>query len=237
VREPGNARLVGGVWLPDTEEHFEEMMLRNKRMRVVDGKHTYQYHKIEAAMRFQPIDRRRVCLDIGAHVGLWAMWLTKWFDVVHSFEPVPWFANIYPYNVNMEKARLYPVALGDRADEVSISVPEDMTGNSHIAIPGRVPDRRDGHGDVRQCDSVSMIPLDSLEFADVDFIKIDVEGYELQVVQGAVETIKRWSPNIVIEQKGNEQAYGQPRDAACSFLRGLGMRDLQVISGDHIMGW
>ena len=235
---PPRAALHGGVWLPEGEEHFADMMLRNKkRMRVINGKHTYQYHKLEAAMELQPKDRRSVCIDIGAHVGLWAMWLTDFFDKVIAFEPVPQFATIFPYNVDMTKVELHEIALGDSFGEVTISIPVDMTGNSHIAIPGKSPDRRDGHGPVDQVKGVSLQPLDSMEFGAVDFIKIDVEGYELPVVRGAEKTIRKFRPNIVIEQKGNDTSYGDKRGAAVEFLQSLGMRSMKCISGDHIMGW
>lgn len=238
MTRPEDAKLVGGVWLPASEEHFVEMMLHNKkRMRIVDGKHTYQYHKIERAMELQPADRRRICLDVGAHVGLWAMWLVKWFDHVHSFEPVPRFADIYPHNVHMNRASLHRFALGEREGEVAISIPLDMTGNSHVAIPDRNPDRRDGHGPIDQVFGVSLKALDSLGLRDVDFIKIDVEGYELPVVKGAAETIRSWRPNIVVEQKGNGRYYGDAPKAAVVFLESLGMRTLEVISGDYILGW
>ena len=235
---PEGAKLVGGVWLPATEEHFVEMMgPEAKRHRVVDGRWTYQYHKIERAMAAQPEGRRRVCLDIGAHVGLWAMWLVKVFWRVHSFEPVPGFADIYPHNVDMARTRLHRVALGERRGEVTISIPLDMTGNAHVAIPGRDPDRRDGHGEVAQVSGVPMVTLDSLGFDKVDFIKIDVEGYELPVVMGGRRTIEACRPNIVIEQKGNDRFYGDPPRAALAFLEGLGMKRLDVWSGDHLLGW
>lgn len=238
MHEPPNAKLVGGVWLPAGETHFAEMMLNNpKRMRVIDGKHTYQYHKIEAALRHQPPSRRGICLDIGAHVGLWAMWLTRAFEQVHSFEPVPAFADIYPFNVDMAASTLHRFALGREEGTVSISVPEDMTGNSHIAIPGKAPDRRDGTGPVDTWHGVPMRSLDSFGFEGVDFIKIDVEGYELPVIEGGRETIQRCKPNMVVEQKGNEVSYGEPRDAAVKLLQSWGMKPLQVISGDWIMGW
>jgi FkbM family methyltransferase len=235
---PARARLVGGVWLPETEAHFEEMMLRNpKRTRVVEGRHTYQFHKLEAALAQQPAERRRVALDIGAHVGLWAMWLVKHFDQLHAFEPLPWFADIFPHNVPMRTVELHRLALGRETGTVTLSVPLDMTGNTHVAIPGKEPDRRDGHGPVEQYLGVPMTTLDSFAFPVVDFIKIDVEGYELPVVEGARETIRRCRPNIVVEQKGNDQPYGEARNAALAYLTGLGMKPITVISGDHILGW
>ncbi len=64
-----NAKLVGGVWMPATERHFVEMMRPGaKRHAIRDGKWTYQTHKLDTAMRY--VENRRVCIDIGAHVGL-----------------------------------------------------------------------------------------------------------------------------------------------------------------------
>ena len=203
-----------------------------------DGKRTYQYHKLEAALAHQPPERRRVALDIGAHVGLWAMWLTRDYALVRSFEPVPAFAEIYPFNVDMTRARLHRVALGKEARSVSITVPLDQTGNAHVSVAGRHPGTRYGNREeIDLWHAVPMRTLDSFGFEEVDFIKIDVEGFERQVIEGGERTIRTWRPNIVVEQKGNEAAYGEPRDAALARLKSWGLKPLQVLSGDWIMGW
>ena len=237
MHAPPRAKRVAGVWLPEGERHFEDMILNHSKVGVVDGKGTYQVHKLRAALRHQPPWRRRVCLDVGAHVGLWAMWLVREFDHVHSFEPVPLHADIYPFNVDAANATLHRAALGREAGTVSITVPLDQTGNAHIAIEGRHPGTRHGGDDTDTWHGVPMAALDSFGFADVDLIKIDVEGTERAVIEGGRETILRCRPNVVIEQKGNEAAYGEPRDAAVRTLRALGMEPLEVISGDWILGW
>ncbi len=237
TKAPRRAKLVGGVWLPDNEDHFADWMLHSKRARRVDGKATYQYHKLEAALRHQPAERRRVCLDIGAHVGLWAMWLVREFERIHAFEPVPPFAEIFPHNLGMANVSLHKVALGERQDTVAITVPDGQTGGAHVSIEGRHPGNKYARDSESVYRDISMRTLDSFALDKVDFIKIDVEGYELQVIRGGERTIKAWRPNIVIEQKGNEAAYGQRRDAAADLLRAWGMRDLEVLSGDHIMTW
>jgi hypothetical protein len=97
-----------------------------------------------------------------------------------------------------------------------------MTGNTHVHGEGDIP----------------LKTLDSFGFEEVDFIKIDVEGYELSVVKGAKETLLREKPFMVIEQKGNDQKFfGGQRHEASNWLKSLGMRDIKVVSGDHIMGW
>ncbi len=234
---PPRAKLVGGVWLPDNEDHFADWMRHSKHARRVAGKLTYQYHKLEAALAHLPPGRRRICVDVGAHVGLWSMWLTSAFDRVHAFEPAPPFADIFPWNVAGGNVTLHRTALGDRDDTVEITVPHGQTGGAHVSIAGRHPGNKYAHGATSVYCGLPMRTLDSFGLDSVDFIKIDVEGTERHVIEGASRTIKTCRPLIVIEQKGNEVAYGHVRDEAAALLAAWGMRDLEVLSGDHIMDW
>ncbi len=229
------AKLVGGVWLPETEKHFVEMMgPQSKRHEVVDGKWTYQRHKLTAAMESQ-IERRR-CIDVGAHVGLWSMWLVKYFHRVEAFEPVPDHARLFPHNVDMTKVTLHREALGAAAGVVTIETAADETGSAHIAVNGG-GDKRQGHANLLSYNNIELRTLDSYEFENVDFIKIDVEGTELDVVKGARETLLRCRPNLVVEQKGNERFYGHGKNAAVAYLHKLGFVTKKIISGDHLMAW
>lgn len=220
---PG-AKKVGGVWLPETEKHFVEMMLHNsKNHREVDGKLTYQYRKLEAAMKRIPAERRRRCLDVGAHVGLWAMWLVREFAWVECFEPIEAFSSILPHNMSADNYTLHKLALGDQEGSVSFMVTPHNTGNSHVV---------EGEGDI------PVRTIDSFEFCEVDFIKIDVEGFELKVVQGAKETLLRERPFMVLEQKGNDVALmGGKRNEALEWCRGLGMKPLYEIGDDWFLSW
>ncbi|MFQ6016779.1 MAG: FkbM family methyltransferase [Kiloniellaceae bacterium] len=235
MNHPPRAKLTGGVWLPEMEEHFVDWMHNSKRARTVEGKLTYQYHKLEAAMRHQPKQRRRVCLDIGAHVGLWAMWLQRYFEHVHAFEPVPLFADIFPYNVTVENCTLHRAALGNAEGEVEVTVPNGQTGGAHVSLDGDHPGNKYATEGKEVFCGLPMRTLDSFDLGNVDFIKIDVEGYELQVIRGGEATIRRWRPHFVIEQKGNDTAYGHPKDAAADLLKSWGWRDILVLAGDHIM--
>lgn len=229
---------VHGVWLPDGETHMLEVMLGDKR-RDVDGKPTYQYKKLARALGFIPPERRRTCIDIGAHVGTWSMHLVREFAELHAFEPVAAHRDCYRQNVGLPSGWLGPCldardegrqvylhdcALGDKEDCVAMKETGWSTGSAHVWGKGDIP----------------MRTLDSFGFVDVDFIKIDVEGLELAVVKGAEETIRVNRPWMVVEQKGREvKTYGAPaRDAAVQWLeRHLGMRPLDCISGDWILGW
>lgn len=236
---PRGAKLVGGVWLPETETHIAEWMQNSKRGREVDGKLTYQYHKIERALALN--ERRDTYVDIGAHVGLWAMWLAPLFRRTVAFEPVRLHAEIFPYNVTAPNVELQVCALGDRAGTVDMEVAADETGSFHVHDPRRAADdhdRRDGRGEVLIEHGVPMRTLDSFGLEGVDLIKIDVEGWELPVVEGARETLLRCRPAVVVEQKGHEKrGYGHPRRGAVSYLRKLGMREVDCLKGDYMMAW
>jgi len=250
---PG-ARLRGGVWLPETEEHFVDWMKNSKRAEEVDGKRTYQMHKIRRALDLVPEGRRRTYVDVGAHVGLWAMWISPHFEKTEAFEPVELHHDIFPYNMpdGDYKVRLYRCGLGDphgpdgnpaEFEIMDMEVAAHHTGSFHVHDPRRGRearadnvDKRDGDGPPLIERGVTIKRLDSFKFDDVDLIKIDVEGWELPVVKGAASTIVRCRPVVVVEQKGNgERGYGHEPNAAVNVLRELGMEQADCMAGDYFM--
>jgi FkbM family methyltransferase len=216
------AKLHEGVWLPLGEKHLVEMMSpKAKRFtRLPDGRASYQRHKYLAALPF--VKQRKVFVDIGAHVGLWSMQAVLDFEKIVAFEPHPLHANLYEHNMQGQKYTLHRVALGDRKDSIALKGEPGSSGDTHVAGPG----------------DIQMRTLDSYRLRRIDLLKIDTEGYELPILKGAVETLKRCRPVIVVEQKGRDVKYhgGKPGEAAV-FLRELGWTDMiPPISGDHIMG-
>lgn len=233
------SQLAGGVWMPKTETHFVEMMEPGgKRHKVVDGKWTYQYHKLERVLAEMTAAGRGlgVCIDVGAHCGLWSMWLVKYFKRVHAFEPVWLHADLFEVNVEGDNWFLYRYALGEEPGFVSIETSSEQTGSAHVVVAGREGDMRTGVGDLLTYTEIEMRTLDSFGFQRVDLIKIDVEGYELPMLTGAHETLVRCKPWIVVEQKGNDvKGYGWQQHGGSAYLHAMGWADVAIISGDHIM--
>ncbi len=218
-----------GIYLPDGETHLTEWM--NKAGELVDGKGTYQIKKLRAALTH--VKQFRTAVDIGAHCGLWSMQLQKRFQRVDAFEPVAAHRECFKMNVPMDKGLLdhnfpeqvilHACALGDHEGTVSIVTEPTSSGDSRVAGDGDIP----------------MHTLDSFCLRDVDFIKIDTEGYELNAIRGAKETIERCRPVMVVEQKGHGAKYfGFGKEEAIGLLQSWGMVALQPpMAGDWIMGW
>lgn len=229
-RIPPNAKCVAGVWLPEGEERYAEALTgecRWSKRPIINGKAALGYRWIQRAVSM--CTKRRVAVDVGAHVGFWSMWLVREFAHVHAFEPVPDLAAILPRNMGSQNYTLHNYALGEQAGHVTMTVPPEATGFSHIDVTG--PQLRP------DAVVVVMRTLDSFEIQEVDLLKIDVEGYEIQVLRGAEQTIRSCRPIIVIEQNGHEERYGEIRDSALALLESWGARQLRVMKGDYFLGW
>lgn len=212
-------KLHKGVWFPSHEEHMITWCDQNGQM--VGGRTSYQYKKLLAALGF--VKQWRVAVDVGAHIGFFAWHLTKRFDHVHCFEPMAEHRECFERNVLDANRTLHPCALGSEAGKVALTVPQGSSGGTHISGLGDIP----------------MFTLDSFNLQDVDFCKVDVEGAEMAVMQGAVETLKRCKPCVIIEQKshtpGGKIHLAEGGKPAVDFLESLGYKTRAVISGDYIL--
>jgi FkbM family methyltransferase len=218
-------KQVHGIYLPETDTHFDNMISVGKD--AVAGKGTYQLKKYHAALQF--VENKGFAVDVGAHVGLWSRVMSYDFIEVAAFEPLTAHRDCFNKNlINRHNVTLYPFAVSDTAHRVQIGMPEDNTGHAHVVGKG---ERLSGE----QCEAIR---LDSMRFdRRVDFLKIDVEGWELPVIQGAETMIRRDRPTIIIEQKphGNAERYGWGQHDAVNLLRQWGFVQQTVIAGDHIL--
>lgn len=218
-------KLHQGIWLPDQELHFVEWMTKNGEL--VDGRGTYQIKKFRRAMEY--VKQFRTAVDVGGHVGLWSMQLAKCFAVLEAFEPVQdfrdcWLCNMTPWGGR--EVVLHECALGEAPGRARMAVNPKDTGGTHVA--GLTDD-----GDVE------VRTLDSFDFHDVDFIKLDCEGFEDRVLKGALETLVRCKPCVIVEQKPHKLGpnFGIKGTPAVDFLLGLGAAIRAEMSGDYVLSW
>jgi FkbM family methyltransferase len=108
---------------------------------------------------------------------------------VYAFEPNPESIKAIPDTI-----KKFPFALGNKKEELVLTIPDNgYNNNKH----GSIVRHQSG---IRQY-SVSVKTLDGFEFKEVDLIKIDVEGMELQVLEGSMQTLMKWRPVVLFENK------------------------------------
>ena len=135
-------------------------------------------------------------IDIGANVGVWSYWLSKYAKQVESFEPNPKVFNALK-NIKIKNVNSYNIALSNKTGSVDLLIPKGSKGFSNQGASLSSIKVQGEHKSI----SIEAKRLDEYNFLDVDFIKIDVEGHEHEVIEGAQETIKTFKPTMVIEME------------------------------------
>jgi methyltransferase, FkbM family len=216
---------VRGIWLPKTEEHLIPHIERGPEFA---GAGTYQLHKFQAA--FPYIKNFRHAVDIGAHVGLWSRVLARCFARLTAFEPIEEHRVCFKENVRLGQGceiELYPVALSGSEEALRFAIAPDNSGSTHVKMVD------DGAGP-----QVVARALDSFALSQIDFVKIDCEGYEYFILKGAEETVRRDRPCIVVEQKpGKGSMYGLDDRDAVKLLQSWGAELKLEMSGDFCFVW
>lgn len=157
---------------------------------VSDPEKAFEISHLDVALLHVPIHARRMAVDAGANVGVWTVAMARLFKHVYAFEPA---SDVYPClrqnTAHLPRVECIPVALG--AVRGAAYLGDDL------ARPGNTGARfLQDRGEL-----VRVVTLDSFVLKDLDFLKIDVEGEELNVLRGARHTIARCHPVILMEVK------------------------------------
>ena len=216
-----NKKYIYGWWLPKEDQHFEGYFSQSVQ---VGDKRLYQPQHIDRCFHHIK-NRKHTAIDVGGHCGFWSFYLGGNFEKVYAFEPVEIFRECFKKNIPHENVELLPVALGNENGFVSMNVELENTGATHVS------------SNTNDLDKVELKKLDDYELTDVDFIKIDVEGYENQVVLGAKETLLRNKPIIIFEQKGFSDRFNETQFEAVDTLKSYGAKVIDQVVKDYILSW
>nr|WP_279219427.1 FkbM family methyltransferase [Rhodococcus erythropolis] len=148
----------------------------------------------------------RVAIDVGAHAGNWTFTLARQVGPegkVIAYEALPHYGRALSLTLRLLRVRnvqIRPVAVGESERTMTLrwrsESDELLTGRTHIE-PGAHPSK-----------GVLEIPMVSLDHdlavrgiapSDVGFIKIDVEGAELEVLRGAANLLSDGRPFVYLE--------------------------------------
>ena len=136
--------------------------------------------------------RRRHAVDIGAHVGIFTRRFARDFERVTAIEPVN-HELLRQNTEHLNNVNIYPFG-ADRTNGVSyIHNPVDANGSGWWELTDRETDK-----------TVSIVTVDSLRLREVDYIKVDTQAREREVLEGAQETIELCKPIIHVETKDQQ---------------------------------
>lgn len=158
--------------------------------------------------------RGRVGWDVGANAGQSLGEMSERFTRVHTFEPAEECLPTLNRNAEMLKnVTVHPLALSDFDGEIGlVDIPDKIDTGQLVSFEAEGMEY-DAHQQGHKVRKVKSYSIDSYlkilgEDEAPDFIKIDVEGHELHVLNGALDTILRHRPDFLIEihsQKLGEQ--------------------------------
>jgi FkbM family methyltransferase len=139
------------------------------------------------------VQRGDCVVDVGANLGTYTYALARAGARVEAFEPQSACARVLmAFAADKPAVRVHQVALGDTKSEVNLYIPivdnRARSGEASLRNVGAAAQER-----------VTIAPLDTFDLPAVSMIKIDVEGAELGVIGGAVDTIRRDRPLLLVE--------------------------------------
>ena len=140
-------------------------------------------------------------LDVGANVGFYSLVASLCFKRVYAFEPCSTTFSRLEKNIRLSmKNHIHacPLGLSSRSGKTLMRIFEANPGNNTIE---KLHTSEVMHNYTHE--EIDIITLDEVatkfELEQVNFIKIDVEGHEAEVLRGAQETLRRWRPQLFIE--------------------------------------
>ncbi|MDE2470226.1 MAG: FkbM family methyltransferase, partial [Bradyrhizobium sp.] len=180
-------KRAGRYWVPDHETLQIEAL----------SKGPWQIDHLYAAL--QHVAGRTLAVDVGAHVGTWTLALAEaGFRTVEAFEPAP-----DTFECLRENVKEWREANPDRGNTVSLTncALGETTTFMGMKEDGKYAGGNTGGRYLKGEGKVFVRPLDVYNLQELDFLKLDVEGFELFVLKGARSTLLRCRPVVVIEDK------------------------------------
>ena len=149
--------------------------------------------------------------NIGAHTIEWAKYMHSWGSVI-AFEAQERVFYALAGNITMNNcfnARAIWAAIGASSGEIGVPIPDYFSAASFGSLEIRKTDSTEFIGqaiDYENLQKTRLMAIDELNLPRLDLIKIDIEGMEIEALQGAQETISRNRPQLIIEKIKSEES-------------------------------
>ena len=191
---------VNDFWVPSNDVHIEQWK---------SGTPFTQNKCLNKFIKYceSQTKKMKTVIDVGAWCGTWAKAIEPFAKKVIAFEPDQTHFECLQRNCTINCTPRME-AVGAQLQEVSLT--EDNFTQAK---------RVDEKGNIR------MITLDHMAYEDVDMIKFDVEGYEMEVLKGATKTLESVK-YLMIELNNNTKKYGSNNVEVEKHISSLGFKVL-----------
>lgn len=169
---------------------FQLLLVKIDRWRTFE----HGYHLLPAL-----VDPERCAIDVGANLGYYSAKMARYTSRMHCFEPIPWMADDLEKKLP-RRVVLHRAAVSDHQGTATLRIPYRGQTALHgtATIEPEIALRDAEHIEELQC---RVIPLDGTIQEPVGLIKIDVEGHELAVLNGATRLIEQHAPIVMLESE------------------------------------
>lgn len=186
-------------------------MLRGSRMAVyandsigIDINQYGIYEKEQLTLLFdflgtlKPTVGQGTVIDIGANIGNHALYFSHRFKQVVAFEPHPLTYRLLTFNTEcVENITAIDQGLGEQAGSLTLTEDALNMGASSLVV-------EKGAGAEQTTIDIDTLDNAVADIRHIEMIKVDVEGFEINVLKGGVKTIEKHQPIIVLEQHASE---------------------------------
>lgn len=197
-------QLSNGLWVPSNDAQIEQWREKG---------HPYMQDTcLDKLVEWCKTNDKKfnLIVDVGAWCGTWTLSMQPYAKNIHCYEPNNLHYGCLARNINSySHVESYNQALGNDDGYVKLTE-ESATQNTRVLL-------ENGETKINK--------LDSLGYNDVDFIKIDVEGLEMEVLKGAARTLENVE-YLMIELNGNSERYGSSKKDIKEHLKSLGFKIL-----------
>lgn len=136
-----------------------------------------------------------VCIDVGANIGHHTIVMSQSVGnngKVYAYEPIPKIKEQLEKSLllnEIKNVETLQIALSDKESAMELNICDSNIGSSSLVNKTNDSEKI----------TIQTKTLDSYNYSKVDFIKIDVEGFEYNVLLGGEKTIEKYKPTIIIE--------------------------------------
>lgn len=140
-----------------------------------------------------------VFVDIGANKGQHSLFMSKYANVIHAFEPYERVLKDFRSHIklnNIENIIIHPVGLGDKEEKITFFEPPENNLGTGTFVESYLEDKtKGGQMQIVTGDAA----LNDIDADRIDLIKMDIEGYEKPALKGLRNTLEVSRPFVVIE--------------------------------------